>query len=379
MNALLIVVCLVATPPEREPYRIGVAHFPPMIVVDKAGAVAGSDYDMFEFLVDDPDIAWEQDNYEYVVAQNFDALMHMAENSEVDIAINGISITHDRLQIMGFSQPYKNSGQRIMTPPRDDSVSAWAYVSKFMRLEILFALFAFVVNCLIWGALLWVVERTFGRKAQEPATPAPQPNLQQEVSLSEEHPNINNLEQGALAAFDAGTTIGYGRFYPVTRLGQIVVVAAFFCGAIVVGDVISTLTTNKIVSRLEGEINTPEDLKGKIVAVVEGTTSKEVVEQHSPAQLMLCEDFYKAVVEMRLGNVEAVVADDPVILNYVKENPTHGSVAGSKFHPEDYGIAFAPEIDPELIKKFSIAIARLRESGKLDLIERQWYKGTNDG
>ena len=367
MNICLIVACLVATPPER-PYRVGVAHFPPMIVIDSNGVVRGSDYDMFEQLVRDPDIAWNQDDYGYVVINNFGTMMNEVEAGNVDIAVNGISITHDRLRKMYFSQPYKNSGLRIMTPPRQNQTTVLSYLSKFWRVEILYSLIAFVANCFFWGVIVYFVEKAFYR----PKCGAP--GNTDIVPVNDcEKPNIGNIEEGTLAAFDAGTTIGYGRYYPVTRVGQLVIVAAFFCGAIVVGDVISTLTTNKIVNRLKGEINSPDDLKGKTVAVVQGTTSERVVAEYNPSQVVGCDDFFAAVVEMRLGNVQAVVADDPVILNYVQENPTHGSVAGSKFHPEDYGIAFGADADRELVKKFSIAIARLRESGKLALIEKQWY------
>lgn len=368
MNIYLIIVCLVATSPE-QPYQVGVSHFPPMIIIDpKTGEISGSDYDMFEMLVRDPDIAWNRSDYEYVVTSNFGTMMNEVETGGVYMAVDGISITQDRLRKMHFSQPYKNSGLRIMTPPRQNQATIWSYLSKFMRIEILFSLLAFVANCFIWGAIVYFVERIFYRSQCGP------PGSMDIVPVNGcEQPNIRSFEQGTLAAFDAGTTIGYGRYYPVTRIGQLVIVVAFFCGAIVVGDVISTLTTNKIVNRLEGEINSPHDLKGKTVAVVSGTTSQSIVEGYSPSQLLECEDFYKAVVEMRLGNAEAVVADDPVILNYVQENPAHGSVAGPKFHPEDYGIAFEPNADRDLVKKFSIAIARLREAGKLALIEEQWY------
>ena len=368
MNICLIVTCLVATPPE-QPYRIGVSHFPPMIVIDsKTGEISGSDFDMFELLVRDPDIAWTPSDYEYVVANNFGTMMNEVETGGVYMAVDGISITHDRLQKMYFSQPYKNSGLRIMTPPRQGQTTIWSYMSKFLRIEILFSLVAFIVNCFFWGVIVYFVEKVFYR----PKCGAP--GSTDIVPVNDcEKPNIGNIEKGTLAAFDAGTTIGYGRYYPVTRMGQLVIVAAFFCGAILVGDVISTLTTNKIVNRLEGEVNGPDDLKGKTVAVVQGTTSEQLVESYNPLSVVGCEDFYKAVVELRLGEVDVVVADDPVILNYVKENPTHGSVAGSKFHPEDYGIAFGADADRDLVKKFSIAIARLRESGKLALIEKQWY------
>lgn len=373
MSVFLLVMTIVAATPPEQPYRVGIAHFPPMIVIDsKTGAISGSDFDMFELLVDDPDIAWNEDDYDYVVVNSFSVLMSMIEAGEVDIAVDGISITHGRLQKMNFSQPYKNSGLRIMTPPRENTTNIYSYMSKFFRIEILFSLGAFIVNCFFWGIIVWLVERFFYRpKAPGPTDIVPVNGIA--PVNGPEQPNIHNFEEGTLAAFDAGTTIGYGRFYPVTRVGQLVIVAAFFCGAIVVGDVISTLTTNKIVNRLEGEINGPDDLKGKSVAVVSGTTSHRVVEEYNPSRIAECDNFFKAVVELRLGEVDAVVADDPVILNYVKENPEHGSVAGSKFHPEDYGIAFGANVDGDLVKKFSIAIARLRESGKLTLIETQWY------
>jgi polar amino acid transport system substrate-binding protein len=297
--------------------------------------------------------------------------LNKVAGGEIDIALDGISITHDRLSRMNFSQPYKNSGQRIMVPYMG-KVSIWsqiiAYVGQFFRWEILFALVAFIINCFFWGTIVWIVERFFWRRSH------PSPDGSKEiVHLNGEQPNIVDLESGTLAAFDAGTTIGYGRFYPVTRVGQLVIVAAFFCGAIVVGNVISTLTTDKIVHRLEGAIRGPDDLKGKRVAVVNGTTSEKVAAEYNPGSIQECDDFYKAVVQLRLGEADAVVADDPVILNYLKNHPTHGSTAGLKFHPEDYGIAFAPHVEPELVKTFSIAIARLRETGKLRLIEHQWF------
>jgi len=373
MNLLTaIAVSLLAVPPET-PVKIGVADFAPMIVVDnKTGEISGSDFDLFESLADDPSVSWKRgEDYEYVVVNSFDALLSKVASGELDMALDGISITHERLGDMDFSQPYKNSGQRIMASYMGE-ISIWsqmrAYIGQFFRMEILFALIAFILNCFFWGAIVWVVERFFWARSHPPA-----PGSKEIVRVTGEEPNITNLESGTLAAFDAGTTIGYGRFYPVTRVGQLVIVAAFFCGAIVVGNVISTLTTDKIVHHLEGEITGPEDLKGKVVAVVNGTTSEAVVREYNPGQVVECDDFYKAVVQLRLGEADAVIADDPVILNYLKENPSHGSLAGEKFHPEDYGIAFSPNSDKELIKTFSMAIARLRESGKLAMIESQWF------
>lgn len=348
----LIIVALAAGPSEQ--IRVGVTHFPPMVYVDKTGAVSGSDIDMYTQLTNDPAINWKRDiDYEYVVVNSFEALMSQVEEGKIDQALNGISITSERLSKMHFSQPYMSAGHRIMVPFKNPRTNIFSYLSRFFRWEIFYALVVFVLSCLVWGGCMFVVEKFCKRPSG--------------VEV-----NIKTVEHGALAAFDASTTIGFGRHFPVTRIGQIVAIGTFFCGAMLVGDVISTLTTNKIVQKFEGEINDPTDLKRKSIAVVSGTTSESVVQEYNPAIIVPCDDFYKAVVELRLGNVDALVADDPVVRNYVKENPTHGVLVGVKFHIEDYGIAFSSNVTHTTVEMFSIAIAKLRESGRLALIEKQW-------
>ena len=351
-SSLILLAVLVATPPEpaTSPLQIGVAHFPPMIIVNpKTSEISGSDFDMFEEIARERN--WRRGiEYEYEIVPSFHQLISQLKNGKLSVGISGISITHDRLQEMEFSQPYKNSGQRILIPAEDPTTSISAYVGKFFRIDIGISLIALLANFAIWGFAFYVAEKR-GKKNQ---------------------PNIKTIEDGFLTAFDVGTTVGFGRFYPTTRIGHVLAIVCFFTSIILTGDVISTLTTNKITHELANAINGPEDLKGKIVATIGGTTSVATVEAYNAVKVIECKDFYEAVVEMRLGNAAAVVADDPIILNYAKDHPDHAMVAGSRFHPEDYGIAFAVGNDDK-VKEFSIAIARLRESGRLQAIEENWF------
>ena len=366
MNTLFIIACLVATPPQ-EPLQVGVSDSPPMIIVDQGyastgtyEALSGSDFDMFEEIA--RSLGWKNgEEYEYKIFPSFHQLMTALEEGTVPLGLSGISITHERLLSMHFSQPYQDSGQRILISPTKPKWSFGVYFGRFVRPEIAVPLATLVVCWMIFGVLFWLFEKKL------PVIFFPE---------NDNKPNVQTVEDGTKAAFDIGTTIGFGRYFPVTLVGQFIAIACFFCSSLLIGDVFSTLTVNKV-EKLDNVINSPDDLKGKIIAGEKGTTSIRVAEAYDPARIIETGSFYEAVVEMRLGNAVAVVADEPVVLNYVRKNPDHAMVTGMRFHPEDYGIAFAMSSDPlrtgDLVNKFSLAITKLRDNGKLTSIEDHWF------
>lgn len=327
---------------------VGVTDFPPMIIIDsKNGGISGSDYSMFEGIASDQ--SWREGiDYEYRVISSFSEMIEQVTNGVVDVAIAGVSITELRLRKMTFSQPYKASGQRILIPPSRAKIDILAYLSQFLRTEIAVGVFALLCNFGFFGIVLWLVEK------------------------NKESGNIKTPMEGAQAAVDIGTTIGFGRHWPQTNLGNVLLLVCFFSTSLLSAAIFATLTTNKMVYTRAASINGPRDLKDKTIAVVGGTTSIKAAKRYNPTKIVSTKNFYQAVVEMRLGNVEAVVADDPVVLNYVKEHGDHAAVAGLIFHPENYGIAITSNRS-ELVKLFSISIAKLQESGKLAAIEKLWY------
>lgn len=370
MNLLLVIACLAADlPSDTGPVKVGVTDFPPMIIVDD-NRISGSDYDMFEEIT--RSLGWKEgEDYEYRIFRTFDELLEALETGSVDLGLSGISITHDRLLLMHFSQPYKKSGQRILIPPTKPKWSFHAYYGRFVRPEIAVPLASLIGCWVIFGLLFWAWE-TKPWKAKPAGGLVGVGGVTEAPEEPEKEVNIRHIGDGAKAAFDIGTTIGFGRYFPTTRLGQwVLAVACFFCSSLLIGDVISTLTVNKV-EKLDNIISCPDDLKGKIVAAIENTTSVDVAQEYAPARVIETRTFYEAVVEVRLGNAVAVVADDPVVLYYVKNNPEHAMATGLRFHPEDYGIAFAMG-QGDLVKKFSLAIAKLRESDKLGFIEDHWF------
>lgn len=126
----------------------------------------------------------------------------------------------------------------------------------------------------------------------------------------------------------------------------------------------------------DGNIASLADLKGKKVGVQNGTTGDEVVSNllgtDSP-DIRRFETTPLALLELKNGGVDAVVGDNGVLLEYTKNNSDSGlkTVVDSSFEKENYGFAVRKD-DTELVKKLNEGLKKIKESGKLDEINKKY-------
>ena len=95
-----------------------------------------------------------------------------------------------------------------------------------------------------------------------------------------------------------------------------------------------------------------------------------------PSERELSEDYCisrttvrLALKELEAGGVDAVVADNGVIINYVNNNAAAGfkTVSDSAFAPEQYGIA-VKKGNAELLEKVNQGLAAIKADGSYDQI-----------
>ncbi|WP_251550877.1 basic amino acid ABC transporter substrate-binding protein [Neobacillus muris] len=137
------------------------------------------------------------------------------------------------------------------------------------------------------------------------------------------------------------------------------------------------LSTNKIMIPKDSPIKSAEDLKDKVVAVQNGTTGQEAVEALLGAEnknIKKFKDNNLAIMELKGGGADAVVADNTVIEEYVKNNPKENFVVieDPVFEKEFYGVMF-PKAS-KLKAEFDKAIKALMENGEYAKIYNDWFK-----
>jgi polar amino acid transport system substrate-binding protein len=127
-----------------------------------------------------------------------------------------------------------------------------------------------------------------------------------------------------------------------------------------------------IAVKTDSEVAHFADLKSLKVGVQNGTTGDEAVSKlqgKNSADIKRFESTPLALKELEAGGVDAVVADNGVVVNYVKNN------AGNKFKmvddpafvPEHYGIAVRKG-DADLLAKLNKGLAAIKADGSYDRI-----------
>ena len=120
-----------------------------------------------------------------------------------------------------------------------------------------------------------------------------------------------------------------------------------------------------------------DDLKKLKVGVQTGTTGDEVVTKllgKTSANVKRFESTPLALKELEAGGVDAVVADNGVVIHYVANNPgaQFKTVADSSFVPEQYGFA-VKKGNAELLSLVNKGIADIKADGTYDKIYAKYF------
>jgi polar amino acid transport system substrate-binding protein len=119
------------------------------------------------------------------------------------------------------------------------------------------------------------------------------------------------------------------------------------------------------------------DLKKLKVGVQTGTTGDEAVTKllgKTNANIKRFESTPLALKELESGGVDAVVADNGVVIHYVANNPggQFKTVADKDFAPEQYGIP-VKKGNTELLAKIDQGLAAIQADGTYDQIYTKYF------
>jgi glutamate transport system substrate-binding protein len=109
----------------------------------------------------------------------------------------------------------------------------------------------------------------------------------------------------------------------------------------------------------------PDDLAGKTVCSVAGSTPAGYVEENIPdAELVLVDAYTKCRDALKNGQVQAVTTDNVILSGYVSEAPEDFELVGEPFTEEPYGIG-VPEGQEDFCEFVNETLAEAAEDGSL--------------
>ncbi len=293
-------------------------------------------------------------DYEYQ-KHNFQELIPLVVDKKVDIAIGAITINEKREEMIDFSHPIFHSGLRILLSKNRSKINFVGTIKAFLTQgykKIIKPIFIFLLIIFLFGSILWTAEKGGGSFSSNYI-----PGIFQATWIS-----VSAIigSYGGMFIYELHTW--YGRL--ILTLIRIASLAAL---GLFIGEIAAFITTRKIRLNIEG----PDDLKGKIVATVGGTTSESVLKKLSAIVHPVIK-IGEAYEKLNKGEVDAVVFDAPVLIYDTANNKnSEFEIVSELFDKQDYGLVLQ---DGSILREsVNRAVLLIQESGYYDTLYKKWF------
>ena len=123
----------------------------------------------------------------------------------------------------------------------------------------------------------------------------------------------------------------------------------------------------------ETGITGPDDLAGKLVGAQIGTTGAIYVEENvADATLKTYDEISQAFLDLINGQIDAVVADDPLVEAMVEKYAGVVTVGGT-LTAEEYGIAVKKGAT-DILEAINTGLQMVKDQGLIDELEQKWLE-----
>jgi polar amino acid transport system substrate-binding protein len=325
--------------------RIGVSGSPPF-VMEEDGLLSGISVEIWK------DVAERLDQpYKFIVQLNTNSNVKAVADGSVDLAIGPISITPTRLANpkIDFTQPYYHGYEGLLIPQKPPGLITrlrpfigWAALSSVgILISLLF----------IFGNLIWLAER---RKN------------------TEQFPRqyLHGVGNGMWFGLVTLTTVGYGDRAPQSRSGRTIAGIWMVISLIAVSSITAGLASAFTLSLAEiapSAIREKADLRGKKIAIVEGTTSLRWGKLYE-IDALITKNLNEAIQILKQGKVEGIIFDEAPLRHYLKQNKNSKlKLASFPLAIQTYG--FVLPMGSRLRNRLNIELLDMERNGVTDKIE----------
>lgn len=333
---------------QDEPLIVGVHESPPF-VSEEEGRFSGMAIDLWEYLAKELEL-----EYRYVPFDTVSEMVNATAAGEVDVAVTNLTITETRAERIEFTQPWFDSGLRIMV---NDSGSngLWDLLRGLRDSGFLtaYAWLGFVVLAATFGYTLFDrhFDTSFPKRWRD--------------GLAESFYSVMTIATSGKPPARKNLFGWFGRVWQGLWLVFGVIVVAF-----VTSSVTSVMTTLS----LRGEIHSVADLGGRVIAVTDGSTAEEFA-QAAGLAVVPFPNISRSADALLRGHVDAIIGDKPVLEYFANNHPAAPfSVVGAVFNPDKYGFGLPPQ--SPLRKPLTVEVIGAREDGTIRELAVQYF-GSN--
>ncbi|SPR91811.1 transporter substrate-binding domain-containing protein [Bacillus altitudinis] len=132
-----------------------------------------------------------------------------------------------------------------------------------------------------------------------------------------------------------------------------------------------------VVVKKDSSIKSIDDLKGKKLAVKNGTTGAKFATDNADKygyEVVQFNDSPSMFQEVSNGNADALIEDYPVITYAIAQQDLKLKTVGDRLNGDQYGISVMKSKNQDLLKKINKGLENLKKNGEYDKIIEKYLK-----
>jgi ABC-type amino acid transport substrate-binding protein len=278
----------------------------------------------------------------------------MVSEGQAQVGVTDLFITSSRLKKIDFSQPYFESGLQVMVNSNRGAGLAELFRGLYewghMRI------FAIAFGAMIVATLVLAI---FDRR------------------LDPEFPRdwLSGLAESfyhVMSTSAAGSS-SHKRLIP-GPIGHLLAGIFLASGVIAIAYITSSMTSVMTIDKIRGHIVSFQDLAGKKVGSIAGSTGEAYCES-AGLDTQTFDALQGAVQALTERRIDAIVYDSPILRYYNKQHPElQLNEVGSVFEPRQYG--FALPLNSPIRRAIDEELLKLSEDGYTNSLNRKYFADT---
>lgn len=326
--------------------RVGVVKGSQPCSYEKDGTWRGIGVDLWSQIAQKEGLAYRMQPYESI-----QQLLESTKRDDIDIGVECINISPERINTYRFSLPFQEDGQAVMTP-----ADRFGIFMAFSRVGtdkgLIYLLCGLVATTVILSASIWVLEK--------------QPEADSQ--------SLRNRLRGFTRVYTVLATGSGAHNLTATSRGKALILIAYIIRRLSNAALVGLLTVSiakEIQDVNKGNIKTLADLCGKKVGIKPGTVSQRLVQNINSE---ICLDKISEVELKEISDTasmlanrssDAILADELQIrysLAHVNGN-SRNRVSIKEINPEMQAFAFSQSLSRDISERINMSISKMMRNG----------------
>lgn len=290
----------------------------------------------------------------YQVVTNLPDLFDALRSNRADVAVSSIFYTTERDRDFDFSLPILQAGLQVMvrTPDGSSSISPlWSVYDLLFSQSALIWLGVALLIVIVPAHVIWFLDR--GK--EDGASPS-----------KSYFPGILDALVWTITAL-----VSQVQLLPSNWFARVLGLLWMFAGVVFVALYTAELTATLTVEQIRGAINGPNDLPGKNVGTVTGSTAVSYLHEAGAlvVEFSTPDEAYRALLDKR---IDAIVGGSPALRYYAAHDDTGRTmVVGPEFMRQEIGFVF--QLGSPLRRRVSSTLIAIQEDGTYQRIYDKWF------